>query len=108
MSENNNQAGVMDAPMETTQNGLLQSDTSASEVDNSEYYKIERIENSPFTKVCDNGKWKGVIGRHVVTPDWDSEVELMEYIENKPWTMIIAVLTAMKKIEEELKDLGLN
>lgn len=93
---------------QTLQDGLQPTDTIADQTDNSNYYKIERIENSPFTKIYDGENWVIALGQQVVTPNYQTEDKLMEYYNEKSWTMILAVYHAMDRIRKENEKLNLN
>ena len=52
-----------------------------------------QIEGSPFKAVRENDKWFAAWGSGKMTQDFDSEKELLQWIENNYWNFLITVLT---------------
>lgn len=103
-----NQVENMDLQAETLQNGTPSTDTNANVTDNLDYYKIEQIPETPFTKIFDGENWKIALGQQVVTPDFPTENQVMEYYAAKSWVLIMSVFHAMANIREERQKLNIK
>lgn len=79
--------------------------TNVDQQDNSNSYEIERLENSPFTLIKRDGKWIAALGMHVVVKEpKNTKEEVIEYLDSKPWEVIMTIYVAMKKIDEQTEE----
>lgn len=64
-------------------------------------YNMYKQENTPFMIIKDEKGWKAALGIHVITPNFEDEKELLNYINEKSWTLIMSVLFATRMIDAE-------
>lgn len=87
---------------------LLNNQTGNKETTQKNVSLIEqiRIENTPFTAIKEEGKkWMLTIGNLIIhQSNTDVLDELIEYIESKPWDLIVLACSAFMELTNNLKN----
>lgn len=78
-----------------------QTGNAENDQNNTPFYETKAIKGTPFTAINDEGKWKAVIGLHVVTMDFPTEEKLIKYLNTKPWEVIMTLFIAMTDIDKK-------
>lgn len=87
-------------------------DIGANETNNSNYSeqkseeltKAETYQNTPIKlRYLDGHGWCGTLGYGRITEMFETETQLIEYINSKPWEMILAIITMYVSKAEEIR-----
>lgn len=77
---------------------------NAEGTNNTNYSVIEEMKNAPFSMVEGERGWFAVMGKYRLTEGERTKDELVDYIESKPYEIIMRVTYAMlQELKEELK-----
>lgn len=91
---------------------LLNIQLNASEADNSNSSKLDHedvtryrtVENTPFAIVMHEGKWRIVMGLHIVSiMEFETQDEAIKYINKKEWELLFNACAAYIQVIEEVK-----
>lgn len=64
-------------------------------------FEIEEIQGTPFHAVKNENGWQTVMGDYVITKTFKNHDELIKYIREKPYEVIMAIILAMKDIDNK-------
>lgn len=97
-----------------TKQELLDTQLNVKEADkqesNSKLIEYKKIENSPFMGVRQKDKWFIVLGNQIVSSErFDTIEEMIEYVENRPYELIMnGTLAYMTQCEKLARDKGFS
>lgn len=87
---------------------LLREQSSGEEnvmIEHENVSKYEPIENTPFTAIKVKNKWIIVMGDEIASAKkFNTLIELENYIENKPWELIVTASNIFSSIIEKNKE----
>lgn len=87
--------------IETGLSQQLKDGNANTEENNSNYYETKPIENTPFVAIKRGETWMAAMGDYAVTQDHRTEKELLDYIDSKPWALIMTLVVAMRDIDKK-------
>lgn len=92
--------------MPTKHGDILNTQLNTGETPNNGSHLItyHKIENTPFTQVIENGVGHyAVLGNYKITPAFDTMDEMIEYIEQNKWNIVMSIAIIINEVSKPIK-----
>lgn len=77
---------------------------SSDKLEHEDVTRYRTVENTPFAIVLHEGKWRIVMGLHIVSiVEFETEDEAIKYINKKEWELLFNACAAYIQVIEEVK-----
>jgi hypothetical protein len=77
---------------------------SSDKLEHEDVTRYRTVENTPFAIVLHEGKWRIVMGLHIVSVcEFDTQDDAIKYINKKEWELLFNACAAYIQVIEEVK-----